>query len=370
RCPRLELCALGAAGLLGLFYLLVGDEWPGPPSATSASASAVPELPAPSAEPPAPCAPNASMHNVSDFSTLPAHVQDFLLYRHCRHFAQLLDVPGKCGGPARSAGVFLLLAIKSSPGNYVRREAIRKTWGRERSVAGARVRRVFLCGVAPSAKVAKFNWLLRLEHREHGDILQWDFQDTFFNLTLKQLLFHGWLADSCPGARFVLNGDDDVFVNTDNVVHFTQGITARHLFVGQLITNVGPIRNSPSKYYVPPQVTASERYPPYCGGGGILMSGFTARTIHRESRHLELFPIDDVYLGMCLERAGLAPASHNGIRTVGIQVPAKAEPFDPCYYRELLLVHRFAPYEMALMWQALRQPGLRCGRTVGIYPHA
>uniref|UniRef100_A0A8C6ZTB4 Hexosyltransferase n=1 Tax=Nothoprocta perdicaria TaxID=30464 RepID=A0A8C6ZTB4_NOTPE len=290
----------------------------------------------------------------------PPRPPDFLLYRHCRHFPQLLDVPGKCGGPARSAGVFLLLAIKSSPGNYVRREAIRKTWGRERSVAGARVRRVFLCGVAAGAKVAKLNQLLQLEHREHGDILQWDFQDTFFNLTLKQLLFHDWLAASCPGARFVLNGDDDVFVNTDNVVHFTQGITARHLFVGQLITNVGPIRSSPSKYYVPPQVTASERYPPYCGGGGILMSGFTARTIHRESRHLELFPIDDVYLGMCLERAGLAPASHNAIRTVGVQVPAKAEPFDPCYYRELLLVHRFAPYEMALMWQALRQPGLRC----------
>ncbi|NWJ08181.1 B3GN3 acetylglucosaminyltransferase, partial [Crypturellus undulatus] len=323
-----------------------------------------------SAEPAPPCAPNASMHNVSGFGTLPAHVRDFLLYRHCRSFPQLLDVPGKCGGPARSDGVFLLLAIKSSPGNYVRREAIRKTWGRERRVAGAHVRRVFLCGVAPGAgaDVRKLNRLLQLEHREHRDILQWDFADTFFNLTLKQLLFHNWLADTCPGARFVLNGDDDVFVNTDNMVHFAQGSPGGHLFVGHLIANVGPIRHSGSKYYVPEQVTASNRYPPYCGGGGILMSGFTALTIHRESRHIELFPIDDVYLGMCLERAGLAPASHNGIRTAGVHVPANAEPFDPCYYRELLLVHRFAPYEMALMWQALQQP-LRCGRVMGIYLH-
>ncbi|NXA42952.1 B3GN3 acetylglucosaminyltransferase, partial [Eudromia elegans] len=362
RCPRLELCGLATAGLLGLCYLLLGDKWLGPPTANSpepsANPSEAPGLPAPSAEPPTPCTANASMHDVSGFAALPAHVQDFLLYRHCRHFAQLLDVPGKCGGPTRSAGVFLLLAIKSSPGNYVRREAIRKTWGRERGRAGVRVRRVFLCGVAPGAgsHVPKLNRLLQLEQHEHGDILQWDFSDTFFNLTLKQLLFHGWLAESCPGARFILNGDDDIFVNTNNIVQFAQGVPGGHLFVGHLIANVGPIRNAGSKYYVPRQVTASERYPPYCGGGGILMSGFTARTIHHESRRLELFPIDDVYLGMCLERAGLAPAAHGGIRLVGVRVPAKAEPFDPCYYRELLLVHRFSPYEMALMWQALRQP--------------
>ncbi|XP_067168885.1 N-acetyllactosaminide beta-1,3-N-acetylglucosaminyltransferase 3 [Apteryx mantelli] len=370
-CSRLELWGLGTVGLLGLCYLLSRDEWLGLSAAASPepSPSAAAGLPAPSAEPPAPCTPNASVHNISGFATLPGHVQDFLRYKHCRAFAPLLDVPGKCGGPARSPGIFLLLAIKSSPENYVRRETIRKTWGQERWVAGVRVRRLFLCGVAPGgAEAPKLNRLLQLEQREHGDILQWDFRDTFFNLTLKQVLFHTWLEENCPGVHFVFNGDDDVFVNTDNVVRFALSAEDGHLFVGHLITNVGPIRSKGSKYYVPPQVMASERYPPYCGGGGMVMSGFTARTIYRESRDIELFPIDDVYLGMCLEKAGLAPASHSGIRTTGIYVPSRAEPFDPCYYRELLLVHRFAPYEMALMWQAIREPGLRCGRMVGIYP--
>ncbi|XP_068775657.1 N-acetyllactosaminide beta-1,3-N-acetylglucosaminyltransferase 3 [Struthio camelus] len=371
---RLETWGLGAVGLLGLCYLLSHDAWlrPRTPAGPEPSPSAAPGLPPPSAEPPAPCAANASVHNVSGFAALPGHVQDFLRYKHCRAFPALLDVPGKCGGPARSPGIFLLLAIKSSPGNYVRREVIRKTWGQERVFAGARVRRVFLCGVAPGgAEAPKLNQLLRLEQREHGDVLQWDFWDTFFNLTLKQVLFHAWLEENCPGVRFIFNGDDDVFVNTDNVIRFA--LAAReakdqHLFVGHLITNVGPIRSKGSKYYVPTQVTSSEWYPPYCGGGGMLMSGFTARIIYRESRGIELFPIDDVYLGMCLEKAGLAPALHAGIRTTGLHVPSKAEPFDPCYYRELLLVHRFAPYEMVLMWQALHEPQLRCGRRVGIYP--
>ncbi|KAM7081597.1 N-acetyllactosaminide beta-1,3-N-acetylglucosaminyltransferase 3 [Ciconia maguari] len=356
RCYRLELWGLVTMGLLGLCYLLCH----------------APRLPPPRALPaPAPCVANASVHDVSGFDKLPGHVQDFMRYQHCRSFPALLSIPGKCGGPEGSPNIFLLLAIKSAPVNYERREVIRKTWGQERAFEGAFIRRLFLVGVAPSARDAKkLNRLLRLEQREHGDVLQWDFRDTFFNLTLKQVLFHAWLEEHCPGVRFVFNGDDDIFVNTDNVVRFamtTQGTREQHLMVGQLFVNNRPVRLQRSKYFVPTQLLASERYPPYCGGGGMLMSGFTARVIARESRNIELFPIDDVYLGMCLEKAGLLPASHAGIRTVGVGVPANADPFDPCYYRELLLVHRFVPYEMAVMWQAIHEPRLLCGKRVSIF---
>ncbi|KAJ8408320.1 hypothetical protein AAFF_G00257340, partial [Aldrovandia affinis] len=69
-----------------------------------------------------PCVRNASAADVEGFSALPGHIQDFLFYRHCRHFPLLLDVPRKCGGTAQgSADVFLLLVIKTSPWNYDRR---------------------------------------------------------------------------------------------------------------------------------------------------------------------------------------------------------------------------------------------------------
>ncbi|NXW39503.1 B3GN6 acetylglucosaminyltransferase, partial [Phaetusa simplex] len=316
-----------------------------------------------------PCVANTSTRKIDGFAKLPGHVQDFMRYQHCRFFPELLGVPDKCGGPSGSPNVFLLLAIKSSPMNYERREVIRRTWGQERTFEGALIRRVFLVGVTTIARDAKkLNWLLRLEQEEHGDMLQWDFKDTFFNLTLKQVLFHSWLEEHCPGVRFIFNGDDDVFVNTDNVIHFAmaaQGSSEeQHLMVGQLFINNRPVRLQRSKYFVPTQLMASNRYPPYCGGGGMLMSGFTARVIARESRDVELFPIDDVYLGMCLQKAGLLPASHTAIRTVGVGVPANTDPFDPCYYRELLLVHRFVPYETAAMWQAIHQPHLNCSKKV------
>ncbi|NXJ96492.1 B3GN3 acetylglucosaminyltransferase, partial [Corythaixoides concolor] len=338
-----------------------------PKSSTPPSPQAAPRLPLPRALPtPALCVANVSVQNISGFAQLPAHVQDFMRYRHCRSFPALLNVPDKCGGPKGSPDVFLLLAIKSSPRNYERREVIRKTWGQERSFEGAFIRRVFLVGAAAGPRDAKkLNQLLRLEQQEHGDVLQWDFRDTFFNLTLKQVLFHAWLEQRCPGVRFVFNGDDDVFVNTDNVIRFAMGTREQHLMVGQLLIDNPPVRLQHSKYFVPTQLLAAERYPPSCGGGGILMSGFTARVIFRESWDVELFPIDDVYLGMCLKKAGLLPAAHDGIRTMSMGVLANADPFDPCYYRELLLVHRSMPYETVAMWDAIHEPQLLCGKRVG-----
>ncbi|XP_076969629.1 acetylgalactosaminyl-O-glycosyl-glycoprotein beta-1,3-N-acetylglucosaminyltransferase [Tamandua tetradactyla] len=319
----------------------------------------------PSAPNPEPlCVANASVNTIPAFEKLPARMQDFLRYRHCRHFPLLWDAPSKCAG---SQGVFLLLAVKSYPTNYERRELIRRTWGQEHSYRGLRVRRLFLLGLpAPQDRESaeRLDALVGLEAREHRDVLQWAFTDTFLNLTLKHVHLLDWLAARCPRAHFVLSGDDDVFVHTSNVLGFLEAQSPdRHLFAGQLMYGSVPIRDSWSKYFVPPQLFPGKAYPVYCSGGGFLFSRHTAQALRKAARDTPLFPIDDAYMGMCLKRAGLAPSSHEGIRPYGVQLPGARQPsFDPCMYRELLLVHRFAPYEMLLMWKALHDPGLSCVR--------
>ncbi|XP_007237028.2 N-acetyllactosaminide beta-1,3-N-acetylglucosaminyltransferase 3 [Astyanax mexicanus] len=316
------------------------------------------------------CERNLSASDIAGFSTLPRHIQDFLYYRHCRQFPMLLNVPDKCGGPEKSGDVFLLLVIKSSPHNYERREVLRKTWAAERLQNGKNIRTVFISGTTGRGfEKQRLNKLLITENNEHKDILQWDFDDTFFNLTLKQIMFLEWMEKWCPNAHFLLNGDDDIFANTDNMVVYLQGLDgndgSKHLFVGHLIQYVGPIRERASKYYIPVQVQESESYPPYCGGGGFLLSGFTASTIYNMSKSITILPIDDVYMGMCLEKAGLKPSSHMGVRTAGLHVPSKlADPYDPCYYREVILVHRFVPHQIYIMWHEVHQPDLICGKNM------
>lgn len=313
------------------------------------------------------CEQNLSATNIQGFSSLPAHIQQFIYYRHCRRFPMLLDIPDKCGGSEKSSNVFLLLVIKSSPRNFDRREVLRKTWAKERQHNGLWIRRIFISGTAGSGdEKDRLNKLLKAEQKEYRDILQWDFEESFFNLTLKQILFFEWMKQSCPSARFLLNGDDDVFANTDGMVEYLRDLPGNngssHLYTGYVFEKTAPVRWSGSKYYIPRQITAFDIYPPYCGGGGYLLSGHTALIIYNMSVSLEVHPIDDVYIGMCVEKAGLLPTSHMGVKTLGLVMEnKKIDEQDPCYIKGLLLVHRFLPAQMYLMWNKINDPHLRCG---------
>lgn len=189
RCFRPLRTGVALAVVLGTFTLFLLCLYMSPPPYSDLKEPPVTPMaqtrtPPTSRPKPAPCRANRSMAELPDFMQQPEHVRNFLLHKHCRSFPLLQDVPtAKCAHP-----VFLLLVIKSSPSNYERRELVRRTWGRERKVRGVHLRRLFLVGTHRNPLEArKVNRLLAMEARAHHDILQWDFQDSFFNLTLKQV---------------------------------------------------------------------------------------------------------------------------------------------------------------------------------------
>ncbi|XP_059215148.1 N-acetyllactosaminide beta-1,3-N-acetylglucosaminyltransferase 3-like [Centropristis striata] len=311
------------------------------------------------------CQKNMAPATIRGFRYLQEKFQDFLYYQHCRHFPMLLDMPDKCGGAEESADIFLLLVIKSPPENYERREVLRKTWAKERLYNGVWIRRIFIVGTMGTDETKeRLNKVLELEQREYNDILQWDFNESFYNLTLKQILFLEWMERNCPNAQFLLNGDDDVFANTDNMVEYLQSLKdnngSQHLFTGKLITNASPIRWIHSKYFVPFQVHRSRYYPPYCSGAGYLLSVNTALVIYKMSKSISLVPIDDVYMGMCLAKAGLSPTSHEGVKLFGLS-PQKLN--DPCFIKDKLVVHRYLSWETYFMWQKIHDPDLNCSTS-------
>lgn len=293
---------------------------------------------------------------VKDFAQLPQRFQDFLTYMRCRSYPMMVDQPSVCD----SEGPYLLLAIKSLAPHFDRRQAIRESWGRAGVLANRTVATVFLLGNATSEDhFPDLSAMLRYESARHGDLLQWDYRDTFFNLTVKEVLFLHWLETRCPGAHFVFKGDDDVFVNTPHILDFLGSLPpakARDLFVGDVITNAGPHRDKRVKYYIPESVFVGV-YPPYAGGGGYLYSGHLARRLHLACQRVALYPIDDVYTGMCLRKLGLAPEKHKGFRTFDIEEKLRE---NPCAYKALMLVHPRTPQEMIKIWSWLRNPQLTC----------
>lgn len=312
------------------------------------------------------CSENASVRAQDWFRRLDLRFHQFVLRRHCRYFPLRINHPEKCSGH-----VHLLIVVKSVIEQHDRREAVRQTWGREHESAQGSVRTVFLLGSAATGKDARnLQRLLELEDRVYGDILQWDFMDTFFNLTLKEVNFLKWFNTFCPHTRFVFKGDDDVFMNTHNLLQLirfrTEEQRDKRLFVGDVISKAGPIRNRQSKYYIPKELF-DKKYPPYAGGGGFLMSGALARGLFGASESVQLYPIDDVFLGMCLQRVGATPEPHAGFRTFGV-TRRRLSPMnrEPCFYKQLIVVHKLSAHELLRMWNVTHQDNLVCARATAL----
>uniref|UniRef100_A0A8D0HAE4 Hexosyltransferase n=1 Tax=Sphenodon punctatus TaxID=8508 RepID=A0A8D0HAE4_SPHPU len=292
---------------------------------------------------------------VSDFENLPGRFKDFLFYLTCRNYSLLVDQPNKCKNKP-----FLLLAIKSLIPHFDRRQAIRESWGKEIKSKNMTIVRVFLLGqTPPEDNFPDLSDMLKFESETHKDILLWNYRDTFFNLTLKEVLFLKWVNNTCPETQFIFKGDDDVFVNTHQILDYLKSLTkekAKDLFIGDVIKDAGPHREKKLKYYIPESVYEGS-YPPYAGGGGFLYSGDLALRLNSASDKVLLYPIDDVYTGMCLQKLGLAPEKHKGFKTFDIEEKHRN---NICSYTNLMLVHSRKPQEMIKIWTRLQDPHLNC----------
>ncbi|XP_029009284.1 UDP-GlcNAc:betaGal beta-1,3-N-acetylglucosaminyltransferase 9 isoform X2 [Betta splendens] len=286
----------------------------------------------------------------------PFDFKGYLRDKDNRNFNLIIDQPEKChmtgaaGEGDHFSAPYMLIAVKSVAADFDKRQVVRRTWGKEeRSQSGVSIRTVFLLGI-PRNQTALPLWdrLLSYESQTFGDILLWDFEDTFFNLTLKETHFLKWINKSCPDVKFIFKGDADVYVNVENILEMLQDQKPdEDLFVGDIIIHAKPIRRRSSKYYVPEFMYGGGLYPNYAGGGGFVMSGYTARRLS----------------SACQQVIGVKPSRHQGFRTFGIPRPSSAphlQTFDPCFYRELMVVHSLSVPQIWLMWNLLHDPKLSC----------
>lgn len=240
---------------------------------------------------------------------------------------------------------FLVFLVTSRPAEAAERVAIRRTWGAERWSHQGRVATFFLLGQG-----GELGARLRLEARAHQDIIQGDFADTYYNLTLKVMMGMEWARRHCQTARFFMKTDSDVFVNTPHLLQLLSSKPSQRFFSGQVMQHIQPIQDKSSKWYISPQEFASPVFPNYCSGTGYVFSADLTSLICQVANSVPFLKLEDAFVGLCLARLGVPPVPMSPRRlffTLKI-------PFSVCRYHRMVTAHHVSPAEMLHYWSALR----------------
>ncbi|XP_008825141.1 beta-1,3-galactosyltransferase 5 [Nannospalax galili] len=265
----------------------------------------------------------------------------FVFKRSAGKFLQLPDVDCRQNPP------FLVLLVTSSHKQMAARTAIRKTWGRDRTVRGQQVRTLFLLGASDSTDEMAAT---AQESQEHRDIIQKDFKDVYYNLTLKTMMGMEWVHHFCPQATFVMKTDSDMFVNVGYLTELLlrKNKTTR-FFTGYLKLNDFPIRSKFNKWFVSKFEYPWDKYPPFCSGTGYVFSSDVARQVYNVSESVPFLKLEDVFVGLCLAKLKIRPEELHSKQTF---FPGGLR-FSVCRFQKIVACHHVTPSNLLTYWQAL-----------------
>ncbi|KAF9405943.1 hypothetical protein HW555_013507 [Spodoptera exigua] len=114
------------------------------------------------------------------------------------------------------AGFLLMIIVTSNPTNNENRRVIRNTWGKNHDTTKV----VFLVGLSNNISIS--NQIIN-ESNSYGDIVQGNFIDAYRNMTYKHVMGLKWIVHHCPKVKYILKADDDILVNSPQMLRFWDG---------------------------------------------------------------------------------------------------------------------------------------------------
>jgi hypothetical protein len=172
--------------------------------------------------------------------------------------------------------LLLLAMVMVGPDRFDRRKEIRNTWANTTLFGNDDFKVVFVVGLSRNKTV---NAMIRREHEFYKDILQIDFDDSYYGLTTKVITSLKWSSNSCKNAHFVFRVNDDIAVNTVMLIEYLKTVSDRNLdkiVFGNLLVYQSPIRDRNHKFYVSHEEYSHYLYYPYFEG----LSCFIFKSIH------------------------------------------------------------------------------------------
>lgn len=204
-------------------------------------------------------------------------LSEFADITQVRYGAQSCDTTGQYG-----AGLTAVVFVITKPDDFKIRSLIRKTWATKFAEKASTVKLYFTFGLDPALanSTATLNaykdelddMLVREESAQFGDIIQWQFPDGYYRLTIKSVAILRWASVYCPRVPVIFKIDADCVLNYDNLVRFSRSVIANHTatgnyyIYGNLWRGAGVIRSAKSKFFTSFRDYPQRSYPDYVGG--------------------------------------------------------------------------------------------------------
>ncbi|CAG5098242.1 Oidioi.mRNA.OKI2018_I69.XSR.g15494.t1.cds [Oikopleura dioica] len=276
----------------------------------------------------------------------------------------ILQRPNDC--PSIPVGELLILVgIKTMPSKVALRNALRNTWLNPADWADAysstkiHLYPIFLLGDDSHATN------VHEEADKYGDILQYQFSESHYNLTVKDNMFFEFFQTSCPNADYILKGDDDILLIPENLLGHLDLINSTTQLIGCMHRNEEINRNIRSKYYMPSELVPMDHYPNYFSGAAYLITKQVASELAAARFTVPMLPLDDTWVGVLINsinRTGDMYSSDSictGVHVVpkGSGGWSMANDYDdPCFLAGLTIYHRYpSPERLRKAYQNLRQ---------------
>ncbi|XP_073700983.1 beta-1,3-galactosyltransferase 1-like [Garra rufa] len=290
-----------------------------------------------------------SNQQIQQRGTTVAQTTDIPVYYHVAHpsnYHFILDEPDKC-----QQNPFLVLMVPVAPHQVDARNAIRSTWGNESSVQGKKLLTLFLVGLTGGPEAQQ---QLEEESRQHRDLVQSNFVDSYFNLTIKTMVIMDWLATRCPQANYSMKVDSDMYLNLENLMSLllAPNTPRQNYITGMVMWDRPVIRDKSSKWYVSEELYPEPKYPTYLLGMGYVFSNDLSKKLVEASKVIKPFNIEDAYVGACLKQLGVEPSSPPD--------PSKFKAYLGQYIREdffrVITTILGSPQQLIDIWKDVKRP--------------
>ncbi|XP_044158351.1 beta-1,3-galactosyltransferase 2-like, partial [Bufo gargarizans] len=265
-------------------------------------------------------------------------------------YPYIINEPNKC----KDESPFLMFLIETTAREVENRRAIRTTFVNTTWINRTSIKYLFL--LAKDSKQEPNT--IAEESEKYHDIIQKDFQDTYKNLTIKTLMGIEWVSNYCPKAKYVMKTDSDMYVNTELLLDLL-GLDQpqkQNYFTGFVMENSKPHRSIHSKWHMPHSLYPDEFYPTFCSGTGYVFSGDVAPKILRSSFKVNYVYLEDVFVGICLDREGIKitkPPKNNLFHNYRVS-------FDPCVYNRIITSHYMTPTDLINYWKIAQENKEKC----------